>query len=160
MGWKPLWIKKCSSKLFPNLQFCYLLPKIFVKMSKDHFVFVTRTVKLEIHLDINGNRDWSDICNSTLQAAVNFINNLRTNFSYETSFRQLFSRYMYVKKQRSYEKFVRKMLMKLTPGFIGGHWIVSQISCGRVCSIISKVLQQFYDKSDTYCTVRPLWLLF
>jgi len=39
--------------------------------------------------------------------AVNFINNLRTNFSYETSFRLLFSRYMYVKKRRSYEKFVR-----------------------------------------------------
>jgi hypothetical protein len=33
-----------------------------------------------------------------MKTAVNFINNLRTNFSYETSFRQLFSRYMYVKK--------------------------------------------------------------
>jgi len=38
---------------------------------------------------------------------VNFINNLRRNFLYETSFWQLFSRYMYVKKRRLYEKFVR-----------------------------------------------------
>jgi len=45
---------------------------------------------------------------------VNFINIIRTNFSYETLFQQLFSSYMYVKKRHSYEKFVRKMLMKLT----------------------------------------------
>jgi len=61
--------------------------------------------------------------------AVNFINNLRTNFSYETSFRQLFSRYMYVKKQRSYEKFVRlcwwnwHLVSYLSPPFQGAHRI-------------------------------------
>ncbi len=44
--------------------------------------------------------------------SINFINIIRTNFSYETSFQQHFSSYMYVKKRHSYEKFVRKMLMK------------------------------------------------
>jgi len=50
------------------------------------------------------------------RTGVNFINIKRANFSYETSFWQLFSSYMYVKKLRSYEKFVRLMLMKLTTG--------------------------------------------
>ncbi len=50
--------------------------------------------------------------------AVNFINVERTNFSYETSFWQLFSSDMYVKKRRSYEKFVRLTLMKLTTGWL------------------------------------------
>ncbi len=49
-------------------------------------------------------------------SGVNFINVKRSKFSYETSFRQLFSSDMYVKKRCSYEKFVRLMLMKLTPG--------------------------------------------
>jgi len=51
----------------------------------------------------------------TLSPTVNFINNLRTNFSYETSFRQLFSRYMYVKKTTFVQKICTFMLMKLTP---------------------------------------------
>jgi len=51
-----------------------------------------------------------------LTPAVNFINNLRTNFSYEMSFRQLFSRYMYVKKTTFVRKIRMLMLMKLTAG--------------------------------------------
>ncbi len=47
---------------------------------------------------------------------VNFINIKRANFLYETSFWQLFSSYMYMKKWRLFEKFVRLRLMKLTPG--------------------------------------------
>jgi len=48
-------------------------------------------------------------------AAVNFIKVKRTSFSYECIVLAAFSSYMYVEKWRSYEKFVRKMLMKLTP---------------------------------------------
>jgi len=46
---------------------------------------------------------------------VNFINVKHTNFSYEHCVLAAFSGYMYVEKQRPYKKFVRKMLMKLTP---------------------------------------------
>ncbi len=52
-------------------------------------------------------------CLSTL--GVNFINAKCTNFWYEHCVSAAFSNYMYVEKRRSYEKFVRKMLMKLTP---------------------------------------------
>ncbi len=52
-------------------------------------------------------------------SGVNFINILRTNFSYEHCFGSFF--YVHVTreklpKQCSYKKFVRKMLMKLTTG--------------------------------------------
>jgi hypothetical protein len=53
-----------------------------------------------------------------LTPVVNFINVKRTNFSYERRISAAFSSYTYVEKRRSYEKFVRKMLMKLTPGFV------------------------------------------
>ncbi len=51
---------------------------------------------------------------------VNFINIIRTNFLYEHSFDSFF--YIHVTrkklpKQHSYEKFVRIMLMKLTPNW-------------------------------------------
>jgi hypothetical protein len=46
---------------------------------------------------------------------VNFINVKRTNFLYERHISAAFSSYMYVEKRCSYEKFVHKMLMKLTP---------------------------------------------
>ncbi len=52
------------------------------------------------------------------QLGVNFMNIKRANFSYEMPFRQLFSSYMYVKKQRLYEKVVRLTLMKLTIGLL------------------------------------------
>jgi len=48
---------------------------------------------------------------------VNFIIVKRTNFSYERHISAAFSSYDYIEKLRSYEKFVRKMLMKLTPGY-------------------------------------------
>jgi len=47
--------------------------------------------------------------------AVNFINVKRTNFLYEHHILAAFSSYMYIEKQGSFEKFVHKMLMKLTP---------------------------------------------
>ncbi len=47
---------------------------------------------------------------------VIFINVKSTNFLYKRCVLAAFSSYMYVKKRRSYEKFVRKILMKLTPG--------------------------------------------
>jgi len=47
--------------------------------------------------------------------AVNFINIKRTNFSYEHHISAAFSSYMYIEKWRSHKKFVRKMLIKLTP---------------------------------------------
>jgi hypothetical protein len=47
---------------------------------------------------------------------VNFINIKRTNFSYKCHVLEAFSSYMYVEKRHLYEKFVCKMLMKLTPG--------------------------------------------
>jgi len=52
-----------------------------------------------------------------IRAGVNFINILRTNFLYKRHFGSFF--YVHVTreklpKQRSYEKFVRKMLMKVT----------------------------------------------
>jgi len=52
------------------------------------------------------------ICNKPV---VNFINVKCTNFLYERRVSAAFSSYMYEEKWRSYEKFVRKMLMKLTP---------------------------------------------
>jgi len=52
-----------------------------------------------------------------LTTAVNFINVLRTNFLYKRCISAAFSSYMYIEKRRSYEKCIRKMLMKLTPGF-------------------------------------------
>ena len=56
-----------------------------------------------------------------LTTGVNFINILHTNFSYEYCFSSFF--YVHVTreklpKQRLYEKFARKMLMKLTPARI------------------------------------------
>ncbi len=45
---------------------------------------------------------------------VNFINVKRTIFLYERCVLAAFSSYMYIEKRRWYEKFVRKMLMKLT----------------------------------------------
>ena len=51
-------------------------------------------------------------------SSVNFINVKRTNFSYEHCFGSFFSSYMYIEKWHSYKKFVRKMLMKLTPSGI------------------------------------------
>ncbi len=47
-----------------------------------------------------------------LSPALNFINIKRTNFSYKCCVLAAFSSYMYVEKQRSYKKFVSKMLMK------------------------------------------------
>jgi len=52
---------------------------------------------------------------SSFWPAVNFINVKRTNFSYERCVLAAFSSYMYIEKRHSYKKFVRKMLMKLTP---------------------------------------------
>jgi len=51
-----------------------------------------------------------------LTQVANFINVKRTNFSYKCRVLAAFSCYMYVEKRRSYKKFVRKMLMKLTQG--------------------------------------------
>jgi len=69
-----------------------------------------------------GNGDNNLITNSNfvikiikIRSGVNFINVKRANFSYKCWFWQLFSSYMYVPKQRLYEKFVRLTLMKLTP---------------------------------------------
>ncbi len=53
-----------------------------------------------------------------LFSVVNFINVKRTNFSYEDCVSAAFSSYMYVEKRRSYVKFVRLKLMKLTPAVI------------------------------------------
>ncbi len=47
-----------------------------------------------------------------LQAGVNFINVLRTNFSYKRHF----SSYILALSKNAYKKFVDKMLMKLTSG--------------------------------------------
>ncbi len=52
---------------------------------------------------------------STHSPRVNFINDIHTNFSYERRVSADFSSYMYVEKWCLYKKFVRKMLMKLTP---------------------------------------------
>jgi len=53
-----------------------------------------------------------------LTTGVNFINIIRANFSYECLFGSFLRTYVRRKKlpkrQRTYEKFVRKMLMKLT----------------------------------------------
>jgi len=49
-------------------------------------------------------------------SVVNFINFKCTNFLYKRRVSAAFSSYMYVEKQCSYEKFVHKMLMKLTHG--------------------------------------------
>jgi len=48
-----------------------------------------------------------------LTPVVNFINIKRANFLYEF----IYIAKTKLEKGRSYEKFVRKMLMKLTPGF-------------------------------------------
>jgi len=58
------------------------------------------------------------------RTGVNFINILRTNFLYERRFSSFF--YIHVTreklpKQRLYEKFVCKMLMKLTTGNLEMH---------------------------------------
>jgi len=50
------------------------------------------------------------------RAGVNFINILRARFSYEHHVSAAFYSYMYVEKRRSYKKFVRIMLKKLTTG--------------------------------------------
>jgi len=55
------------------------------------------------------------ILNANDYPVVNFITVKRTIFSYEHCVLAAFSSYMYVEKWCSYEKFVRKMLMKLTP---------------------------------------------
>ncbi len=69
---------------------------------------------------------WLQLCyakhtiqiNKTGRPCVNFINIKRANFLYKTSFRQLFSSYMYVKKRHLYEQFVRFTLMKLTACYL------------------------------------------
>jgi len=62
-----------------------------------------------------------------LTIAVNFINVKRTNFSYERHVLAAFSTYMFVEKRRSYEKCVRKMLMKLTLARIIKHYLFISI---------------------------------
>jgi len=57
---------------------------------------------------------------------VNFINIKCTNFSYARWFQQLFLVTCMLPKQRSYEKFVRLMLMKLTAAQLQ----VSLVICG------------------------------
>jgi hypothetical protein len=54
---------------------------------------------------------WLRFCLTTV---VNFINVKRTIFLYERRILAAFSSYIYVEKRRSYKKFVRKMLIKLT----------------------------------------------
>jgi len=49
---------------------------------------------------------------SNMNTVVNFINVKRTNFLYKRRISAAFSSCMYVEKQHSYKKFVRKMLMK------------------------------------------------
>ncbi len=49
-----------------------------------------------------------------MRAAVNFINSKRANFSHE----RRFSSYVLALSKKLYEKFIRKTLMKLTPGIV------------------------------------------
>jgi len=96
------------------------------KIAKVHWHFVTRNIFLKAKKLPN--------CTSTLfvykhlqkglmvslNDGVNFINVKHAFFSYEWHFGSFFSSYMYIVKaaetQRSYEKFVRLTLMKLTHG--------------------------------------------
>jgi len=60
------------------------------------------------------------VSDSASSSTVNFINILRTHFSYESASRSIF--YLHVTREKLpkrilYEKVVLKMLMKLTPAF-------------------------------------------
>jgi len=78
-------------------------------------------------------------CRLSYSVGVNFINILNTNFSYECHFVSFL--YVHVTreklpKQRLYEKFVRKMLMKLTIGKF----------CIKICSTRFRTLNNcIYD---------------
>jgi len=70
------------------------------------------------------------ICQQTL--GVNFINVLRTNFSYERHFSMYMKLEKVAKTRRSYEKFVRLTLMKLTLGVllskVHEYWVWKYVS--------------------------------
>jgi len=101
--------KNCSdSNSDSNIQF---LVRENVKVLKRRFF----SQKIGIDMKMIESRITSETCHWSL---VNFINDKRTNFLYEHHVLAAFSSYMYVEKWRSYEKFVCKMLIKLTTGLL------------------------------------------
>jgi len=77
---------------------------------------------------------------------VNLITVKRTIFLYERCVLAAFSSYMYVEKRRSYEKCVRKMLMKLTPDFPFHLYILLTSISVDLRSIIVSFLNLFLDQ--------------
>jgi len=75
---------------------------------------------------------------------VNFINVKCTNFLYKHRVLAAFSSYMYEEKWRSYEKFVREMLMKLTPSLSFSITSSPSLSFSRL-SFWCKGLMRKYD---------------
>jgi len=88
-------------------------------------------------------------------SGVNFINILREHFSFEMSFRQLFSSNMYVKKWRSYEKFVRLTLMKLTTGLTLQNDILKNVIYLK--SLVVATLNVFFCKVHKYFVNKNLF---
>jgi len=100
-----------------------------------------------------------------VRPGVNFINILRTNFSYECRFGSFF--YLHVTrkklpKQRSYEKFVSKMLMKLTPVFLKSwvvthFWVtVTHVWVAKTCVRTGTCLQLFANWRPPGCKLLCL----
>jgi len=98
LHWVMSFIKTPTDKTFGKISFIQKL-FIWINHCNDYFFIYRNSPRLQM---ISG---------------VNFINILHTNFSYKHCFGSFF--YVHITrekllKQRSYEKFVRKMLMKLT----------------------------------------------
>jgi len=81
-----------------------------------------------------------------LSPSVNLINVKRANFSYKCCILAAFSSYIYIKKRCLYEKFVHKMLMKLTP-----NWQYENIATSAIFWVIESSIDdlewKFVDTS-------------
>ncbi len=86
------------------------------------------------------------------QPGVNFINIKRTNFSYKRRVLAAFSSYMYIEKWRSYEKFVRKMMMKLTPGSILSKFYQVWVQSNVITKVDS---DQIWQSNMKFELIRP-----
>jgi len=83
-------------------------------------------------LDVERFRFWRNHDHRiAIRQGVNFINILHTNCAYRRHFSSFYNVHVTrekLQKQRSYEKFIHKMLMKLTQGLEAGHHPLQQVS--------------------------------
>ncbi len=113
---------KLDSNLLFSVEYLRALPmsSLFDRLEgADGVALLLRLFRVSLTLLVRGT---ADVGADTVTPVVNFINILRTNFSYKHSFGSfslVTCTYKKLPKWRLYKKFVCKMLMKLTAGLRG-----------------------------------------